>query len=75
MPRPSGKAAISLKGNAMNLPDIQLSHMAYQEHFKDVYTEDEIRKLLARPKTNKFTNPVPGSLSAYCWVRVFAPLS
>ena len=34
--------------------DIQLSHMAYQEHFKDVYTEDEIRKLLARPKTNKF---------------------
>ena len=54
MPRPSGKAAISLKGNAKNLPDIQLSHMAYQEHFKDVYTEDEIRKLLARPKTNKF---------------------
>lgn len=34
--------------------DIQLSNMAYQEHFKDVYTEDEIRKLLARPKTNKF---------------------
>ena len=28
--------------------------MAYQEHFKEVYTEDEIRKLLARPKTNKF---------------------
>lgn len=49
MPRSSGKAAISLKGNAKNLPDIQLSHMAYQEHFKDVYTEDEIRKLLARP--------------------------
>lgn len=34
--------------------DIQLSHMAYQEHFKDVYTEEEIRKLLVRPKTNKF---------------------
>ena len=52
MPRPSGKATISLKGNARNLPDIyfrelvqlysrdcrtrgiQVSHMAYQEHFK-----------------------------------------
>lgn len=34
--------------------DIQLSHMAHQEHFKDVYTEDEIRRLLARPKTDKF---------------------
>ena len=34
--------------------DIQLSRMAYREHFKDVYTEDEIRRLLARPKTEKF---------------------
>ena len=34
--------------------DIQLPHMACQEHFQDVYPEDKIRKLLACPKTNKF---------------------
>ena len=34
--------------------DIQFSHMAHQKHFKDIYTEDEIRKLLPRPKTDKF---------------------
>ena len=34
--------------------EIQFSHMVYQEHFKDIYTEEEIKKLLVRPKTDKF---------------------
>ncbi len=34
--------------------EIQFSHMVYQEHFKDIYTEDEIKKLLVRPKIEKF---------------------
>lgn len=33
--------------------EIQFSHMVYQEHFKDIYTEEEIKKLLVRPQTDK----------------------